>query len=75
MNPSKNAISQALKIVNPNITKEQLFVALNVPDTMTTTLRYWKGTYNILPWENRTQEERDAALEAAKQQLNVGKEL
>lgn len=70
MNPSKNAISQALKIINPAITKTELFTALNVPDTMTTTLRYWKGTYNILPWEERSEEEQNAALDAARKLTN-----
>jgi hypothetical protein len=60
MRLTKNAIAQALKRVNRDIEMLELFRLINVPETMTTRYRYWKETYNILPWENRTPEERTA---------------
>lgn len=66
MKPSKNAIAQALRIVHPNLTKGELLGLLRVPPTMTTSMRYWYGVYNILPWQKRTSDEQDAAIRAAK---------
>ena len=65
MKPSKNAISQALRIVNPDITKLELLNLLGVPPTMTTSMRYWYGKYDALPWEKRSGDERTAAIRAA----------
>lgn len=65
--PSKNALSQALKIVMPNITKAELFKLIEVPGCFTTTTRYWLRTYDIKPWEERSNGERRAALQMAKE--------
>ena len=67
MKPSKNALSQALKLVKPDITKTELFKLLEVPACFTTVTRYWLGTYSNKPWETRSEEERTAALERAKE--------
>jgi hypothetical protein len=40
MRPSKNAVSQALRIVEPDLSKGELLALLGVPPTMTTTMRY-----------------------------------
>ncbi len=65
--PSKNALSQALKIVKPDITKEELFTLIDVPACFTTVTRYWLGTYSNKPWEQRSDEERTIALDKAKE--------
>ena len=67
MKASKNALSQALKIVCPNITKGELLDLLDVPPTMTTSMRYWYGKYDIMPWEKRSAEEQQLAIQAAKE--------
>jgi hypothetical protein len=64
---SKNSLSQALKLVKPDITKEELFKLIKVPACFTTTTRYWLGTYSNKPWEQRSDEERTAALQRAKE--------
>jgi hypothetical protein len=67
LKPSKNALSQALKILKPEITKAELFNLIDVPTCFTTTTRYWLGTYGNKPWEQRSDEERTAALQRAKE--------
>lgn len=64
---SKNALSQALKVVKPHITKAELFGLLEVPACFTTTTRYWLGTYDAKHWEARSSAERNAALQTAKE--------
>lgn len=70
MKVSKNALSQALKVVKPDITKAELFRLIDVPTCFTTTTRYWLGTYGNKPWEERGDEERKAALQAAKELIS-----
>jgi hypothetical protein len=70
MKLSKNVLSQALKIVKPDITKAELFKLIEVPACLTTTTRYWLATYDIKPWEDRSREERIAALKAAKEMIS-----
>jgi len=64
---SKNAISQALRLVKPNITKEELFRLIEVPACFTTTTRYWLHSYSNKPWAQRSEEERTAALQRARE--------
>lgn len=71
MRLTKNAIAQALKRVNPDIKKLELFHLINVPDTMTTNTRYWRETYDIKPWETRAAEERSAAIQEAQKLLGM----
>lgn len=71
MKTSKNALSQALKIVKPEITQTELFFLIDVPKCFTTVTRYWLGTYNPKPWENRSEEERAAALEEARRLISA----
>ncbi|HWB86339.1 MAG TPA: hypothetical protein VG675_19515 [Bryobacteraceae bacterium] len=71
MKPSKNALSQALRILNPHITKGELLNLLGVPPTMTTSMRYWYGKYDILPWEKRSGDEQTAAIRAAKELIGT----
>jgi len=71
MRLTKNAIAQALKRVNPDIEKLELFRLINVPDCMTTNTRYWRETYDIKPWEGRAPEERAAAIQAAHKLLGT----
>lgn len=76
MKPSKNALSQALKIVKPDITKAELFDLLEVPACFTTVTRYWLGTYGNKPWAERSNEDRKVALERAKELVsNAGTPL
>jgi hypothetical protein len=70
LKPSKNVLSQAIKIVKPDITKAELFKLIEVPACFTTTTRYWLGTYDIKPWEERSNEERSAALQTAKKLID-----
>lgn len=63
MKPSLNAINQALKTLTG---KKDVRKLLNIPRTFTTTNRYVTETYNILPWDKRTEEEKIAAIEKAK---------
>jgi hypothetical protein len=71
MKPSKNAISQALRIVNPDLTKTKLLNLIGVPPTMTTSMRYWYGKYDILPWEKRSGDEQTAAIRVAKELIGT----
>jgi len=68
---SKSALSQALEIVKPDITKPELFKLIEVPTCFTTVTRYWLGTYTNKPWEQRSDEERNAALETAKKLIST----
>jgi hypothetical protein len=72
MEPSKNAVAQALKIVKPEIGMKELFRLLDVPEVMTTRYRYWKETYNIKPWAQRSLEEQEIALQTARKLLAEG---
>jgi len=65
--PSKSALSQALKIVKPEITQTELFTLIEVPVCFTTKMRYWLETYDNKPWEQRSDEERTVALQRAKE--------
>jgi hypothetical protein len=71
LKPSKNALSQALKIVKPDITKAELFKLIDVPACFTTTTRYWLGTYGNKPWDERSADERTVALEKAKELIST----
>ncbi len=67
MTPSKNAIAQAVKILNPALSKREFFTRIKTPMCRLSTARYWEESYNILPWANRKPDEQQAALlEAAK---------
>ncbi len=68
---SKNALSHALKIVKPDITKSELFKLIGVPCCFTTTTRYWLGTYDNKPWDERSDEERRAALQMARELVSA----
>lgn len=70
MEPSKNAICQAVKRLRPGITRNVLFEVMGLPHTYTTHNRYWAETYNILPWNERTETERQAALVKAQSMLD-----
>jgi hypothetical protein len=63
--PSKNAISQAIKIVCPGITKKRLFHLIQVPVCRRASARYWEECYNILPWHRRSESEKEAAISEA----------
>lgn len=67
--PSKNAISQAILALAPSITKRALFKLIRVPSCRTASARYWEQAYNILPWEKRSEAEKQAALDAARSAL------
>jgi hypothetical protein len=71
MRLTKNAIAQALKRVKRDIEMKDLFRLINVPETMTSRYRYWKETYNIKPWRNRTKAERTAAIQQAQKLLGL----
>lgn len=62
---SKNATAQALKRLNPNLNKREFFTRMNIPMCQLSTARYWEECYNILPWHQRTEAEKEAALKAA----------
>ena len=67
---SKNAICQALKLVAADhglhLTKHQLLCELlQVRCSRLSSSRYWEETHNILPWDSRTEWERDNARGAA----------
>ena len=73
---SLNAISQAIKIAAATrgikITKRAfLSDVLGVGTTRTSTGRYWEGTYNILPWERRSDAERAGAAMCANEVLDA----
>jgi hypothetical protein len=44
---------------------------LRVPETITTNNRYWANTYNILPWNQRTDSEQQSAETAARKMLGL----
>ena len=69
MKASKNSIAQALKLADPTISRKHLLMAIDVPDCMTANMRYWYGTYNILPWNHRKAEEQTAAMAEAQRIL------
>lgn len=66
MNPSKNAVAQAVRLVCPTITRNRMFALLKLPHTRLTHGRYWEHTYNIRPWAQRSEDEQQAALVAAR---------
>lgn len=66
---SKNAKVQALHRLLPQINREAFFSVINVPQCQTAVMRYWHESYNIKSWSNRADEEKIAALDAAKDML------
>jgi len=66
---SKNALSQALRILMPEIKKPELFGLIGVSASLATSARYWRE-YNVKCWEERSAEERTAALEKAKELIS-----
>ena len=62
---SCNAVCQAVKILCPGITRKAHREICGYPYCPTATNRYWRETYNILPWKSRTIEERNNALRDA----------
>jgi len=67
---TKNALCQALKIVKPAITRHELFALLKCGSGVTQVNRYWRETYNIKPWNTRTEAEQNKALSAARELIN-----
>lgn len=63
---SFNAVCQAVKLLIPRITREAHREICGYPNCMTATNRYWRETYNIKPWEDRSIIERDNAIQAAR---------
>ncbi len=63
-NVSLNAAAQALKR-RFNVSRELMFSMLAIPICMTSVNRYWRENYNIQAWEDRNNEERLRALDAA----------
>ncbi len=69
MNCSKNSLAQAIKRLSPGITRRALFALIRVPGCRLASARYWEESYNILPWNRRTESEQTAALSAAQDLL------
>lgn len=67
--PTKNAISQAIKIIKPDIKRKEFFKVLKTPDCLTSSLRYWQEKYNIKSWDKRKEKEKQEALRVAKKML------
>ena len=63
--PSLNACAQALKRVKPDLSRDDFFNILGVPECGLSRSRYWDESYNILPWHLRTALERAHATEVA----------
>lgn len=61
-----NAICQAVKRLVPGISRNAHRSVCGYPNCVTATNRYWRETYNIKPWEERSDEERSEAVERAK---------
>lgn len=61
-----NAICQAVKRLVPGISRNAHRSVCGYPNCVTATNRYWWETYNIKPWEKRSDEERAEAVERAK---------
>ena len=61
---SLNAVSQALKEAG-GLTRDELFDILHIPHTYTTHNRYWSNSYNIKPWNKRSEMEKMRARIAA----------
>lgn len=60
MNVSKNALSQALKVVKPDISKQDLFALIEVPACFTTTTRYWNLHQQAVGGSQRRRTQRSA---------------
>jgi hypothetical protein len=65
MLPSKNSIAQAVRILRPELKREEFFRVIRTPQCCTSVNRYWRQTYNILDWARRSEAEQQAALRAA----------
>lgn len=68
---SLNACAQALSIEASTLSRPKFFRLLGVPQTFTSTNRYWRKSYNILPWSRRPENEQDAALLVAQAVLRA----
>lgn len=62
--PSLNAVGQALRryeVDGKRLTRERYFAILGVPRLRESSARHWEESYNIRPWESRTDDERHQA--------------
>jgi len=69
---SKNAVSQALRLLAPQIKRTDFFKMLGVRECKGTAMRYW-NEYKITPWVSRTADEKTIAkLAAIDRLINAG---